>query len=165
MVALGAIFSAIWIVVANSWQQTPAGFHIVGEGLRARAEITDFWAMVFNPSSMHRLTHTLIGAYILGGVLRDEHRRRTTCLKGRHLEFAKKSFTIALIVGTVMSLAAACLGPLRRARRSRTRSRPSSRRWKAHFDTHRRADAAVPRLADPDEKRAACKHGVAIPGC
>src|SRR5881396_666719 len=65
VVALGAIFSSIWIDVANSWQQTPAGFHIVGEGLTARAEITDFWAMVFNPSSLHRLVHTLIGPYIL----------------------------------------------------------------------------------------------------
>src|SRR6185436_9709880 len=42
MVFLGSMFSAIWIVVANSWQQTPAGFHIVGEGMQARAEITDF---------------------------------------------------------------------------------------------------------------------------
>ena len=41
MVCLGAHFSAIWIVVANSWMQTPAGYHIVGEGLKARAEITD----------------------------------------------------------------------------------------------------------------------------
>src|SRR6056297_2165740 len=39
MVTLGAMFSAIWIVVANSWQQTPAGYHVVGEGLHARAEI------------------------------------------------------------------------------------------------------------------------------
>jgi len=45
MVCLGAHFSAIWIVVANSWMQTPAGFHIIGDGLKARAEITDFWAM------------------------------------------------------------------------------------------------------------------------
>jgi cytochrome d ubiquinol oxidase subunit I len=45
MVALGAHFSAIWIVVANSWMQTPAGYHIVGEGMHARAEIVDFWAM------------------------------------------------------------------------------------------------------------------------
>jgi cytochrome d ubiquinol oxidase subunit I len=43
-VFIGSMFSAIWIVVANSWQQTPAGFHIVGEGMEARAEITDFWA-------------------------------------------------------------------------------------------------------------------------
>ncbi len=78
MVALGAIFSSIWIVVANSWQQTPAGYHLVGEGAAARAEITDFWALVFNPSSMHRLGHVLLGAFILGGVLRDEHHARTT---------------------------------------------------------------------------------------
>src|SRR5512135_3198450 len=66
MVCLGAHFSSIWIVVANSWMQTPAGFHIVGEGLHARAEITDFWAMVFNPSAMDRLQHTLCGAWQAG---------------------------------------------------------------------------------------------------
>src|ERR1700759_894344 len=57
MVCLGAHFSAVWIVVANSWQQTPAGYHIVGEGFTARAEITDFWAIVFNPSSVDRMLH------------------------------------------------------------------------------------------------------------
>src|SRR5437660_111645 len=56
MVALGAIFSSVWIVVANSWQQTPAGF-VIRNG---RAEITDFWAMVFNPSSVDRLVHVLL---------------------------------------------------------------------------------------------------------
>src|SRR3990172_12078692 len=61
MVSLGSMFSAVWIVVANSWQQTPAGFHIVGKGLNTRAEITDFWAMVFNPSSVDRLLHVISG--------------------------------------------------------------------------------------------------------
>ncbi|MFN4174177.1 MAG: cytochrome ubiquinol oxidase subunit I, partial [Parachlamydiaceae bacterium] len=60
MVALGAHFSAIWIIVANSWMQTPAGYKIAGEGLSARAEITDFWAMVFNPSSVDRLIHAVL---------------------------------------------------------------------------------------------------------
>src|SRR6201994_653385 len=69
MVALGSIFSAIWIVIANSWQQTPAGYHIVGEGSHARAEITDFWAMVFNPSSLDRLSHTIIGSFLSGSFL------------------------------------------------------------------------------------------------
>src|SRR5919204_7073547 len=55
LVALGAHFSAIWIVVANSWMQTPSGYHLVGEGMNARAEIIDFWQMLFNPSSMDRL--------------------------------------------------------------------------------------------------------------
>ena len=69
MVALGSMFSAIWIVVANSWQQTPAGYHIVGNGMKARAEITDFWAMVFNPSSVERLSHVLVGAFLAGSFL------------------------------------------------------------------------------------------------
>src|SRR4029077_3754281 len=69
LVCVGAHFSAIWIVVANSWMQTPAGFHIVGEGLQARAEITNFWAMVFNPSSVDRLIHVLIGCWLAGAFL------------------------------------------------------------------------------------------------
>src|ERR1700710_2642521 len=66
MVFFGSMFSAVWIVVANSWQQTPAGFHIVGEGMNARAEITDFWAMVYNPSSVDRLLHVWNAAILAG---------------------------------------------------------------------------------------------------
>lgn len=46
MVAGGATLSAFWIMVANSWQQTPATYQIAG----GRAELTDFWAAVFNPT-------------------------------------------------------------------------------------------------------------------
>ena len=69
MVCLGAHFSAVWIVVANSWQQTPAGYHIVGHGTGARAEVTSFWEMVFNPSSVDRLIHTVLGAWLAGAFL------------------------------------------------------------------------------------------------
>src|SRR5277367_5358262 len=69
MVCLGAHFSAVWIVVANSWQQTPSGFHIVGEGMHARAEVTDFWQVVFNPSMVDRLSHTICGAWQTGAFL------------------------------------------------------------------------------------------------
>ena len=85
MVALGSMFSAIWIVVANSWQQTPAGFHLVGHGMKVRAEVTDFWAMVFNPSSMDRLSHVLVGAFLAGSFLvLSVH--AYYLLKNRHLE-------------------------------------------------------------------------------
>src|SRR4029077_18137587 len=69
LVCLGAHFSAIWIVVANSWMQTPAGYHIVGQGLKARAEITDFWAMVLNPSTLDRISHVYMGAWQAGAWL------------------------------------------------------------------------------------------------
>ena len=100
---LGSMCSAIWIVVANSWQQTPAGYHIVGEGIEARAEITDFWAMVFNPSSVDRLTHVWIGAFLAGSFLvLSVH--AYYLLKERHVEVSKKAFKIALAVATIASL-------------------------------------------------------------
>jgi cytochrome d ubiquinol oxidase subunit I len=103
MVSLGAHFSAVWIIVANSWQQTPAGYHLVGHGDSVRAEITDFWAMVFNPSSVQRLMHTVVGAWQAGAFL-----VLSVCafylLKRRHVEFATRSFKIALAFAAVASL-------------------------------------------------------------
>jgi cytochrome d ubiquinol oxidase subunit I len=99
MVSLGSIFSAIWIIIANGWQHTPVGFEIVDH----QAVITDFWAVVFNPSSMNHLIHAVLGAFILGAffVLSIS---AWYLLHGRHIEFARKSFTIALIFGAVTSL-------------------------------------------------------------
>jgi len=102
MVALGAHFSAIWIVVANSWMQTPAGFHVVGEGIAARAEIVDFWAMVFNPSSMVRLSHVLVGAWLAGAFLVISV-SGYYLLKKKHQEFAIRSMKFGLSVA-ILSL-------------------------------------------------------------
>src|SRR5260370_40537516 len=103
MVFLASVLSAVWIVVANSWQQTPAGYHIVGQGLNARAEITDFWAMVFNPSSVDRLLHVWIAAILAGAFLVCSV-NAWYILHKKHLDIAKPSFKIALIVATVFSL-------------------------------------------------------------
>lgn len=103
MVCLGAHFSAIWIVVANSWMQTPAGYHIVGEGLTARAEITDFWAMVLNPSAMDRLFHVLCGCWQAGSFLVVSV-SAWYLLQRRHLDFARASLRVGLSVGLVASL-------------------------------------------------------------
>ena len=99
MVFLGSVFSAVWIVVANSWQQTPAGYKIVWHDVQGemmpRAEVTDFWAMVLNPSSVDRLTHTVIGAFVLGAFF-----VASVCtfylLKKRHQEVARRCLSIAL---------------------------------------------------------------------
>lgn len=102
-VFLGSMFSAVWIVVANSWQQTPAGYHIVGTGLHARAEVTDFWAMVFNPSSVDRIIHTWQGA-ILAGTFLVLSVHAYYIRKGRYVEISKKAFKITLVVATIFSL-------------------------------------------------------------
>ena len=102
-VFLGSMFSAVWIVVANSWQQTPAGYHIVGEGINARAEVTDFWEMVFNPSSVDRIIHTWQGA-ILAGAFLVLSVHAYYIRKGRFVEISKKAFKITLVVATIFSL-------------------------------------------------------------
>ena len=101
-VFLGSMFSAVWIVVANSWQQTPAGYHIVGEGLMARAEVADFWAMVFNPSSVDRIIHVWQGAFLAGAfMVLSVHAYYIR--KGKFIELSKVAFKIALVVATVVS--------------------------------------------------------------
>lgn len=109
MVALGAHFSAIWIVVANSWMQTPAGYQIVGEGLNARAEIVDFWAMVLNPSSLVRLGHVILGCWLAGAFLVISI-SAYYMLKKKHLEFARHSMRIGLYVAFVTALLQAISG-------------------------------------------------------
>jgi len=101
-VFLGSMFSAVWIVVANSWQQTPAGYHIVGEGFNARAEVTDFWAMVFNPSSVDRIIHVWQGAFLAGAfMVLSVHAYYIR--KGKYVELSERAFKIALVVATVVS--------------------------------------------------------------
>lgn len=101
MVAVGSTLSAFWIIVANSWQQTPAGYAIRG----GRAELVDFWAAVFNSSTPHRFFHTMVaclvaGAFLMAGI------SAYLVLKNRSVEVARKTLKIALIFGFVVSVMA-----------------------------------------------------------
>jgi cytochrome d ubiquinol oxidase subunit I len=100
LVALGAHFSAIWIVVANSWMQTPAAYHIVkGPAGEPRAEITSFWGVIFNPSAMDRLMHVIAGSWITGAfvVLSVS---AWYLLRNRHHEFAQACMKVGLVILT-----------------------------------------------------------------
>ncbi len=99
MVAVGASLSAFWIIVANSWQQTPAGFEV----RNGRAELTDFWAAVFNDSTLIRYFHTVDAAIITGSFLMMGV-SAYLILKGREAELARRSFKVALVVGLVASV-------------------------------------------------------------
>ena len=70
MVAVGTLFSAFWILSANSWMHTPAGYEINAVGQFVPA---DWWAVIFNPSFPYRLVHMVLAAYlttafVVGGV-------------------------------------------------------------------------------------------------
>lgn len=99
MVAIGATISAFWILVANSWQQTPTGY-IVRNG---RAELTSFWDAVFNPSTLIRFFHTvdaalISGAFLMAGIC------AYYLIKGKHLEIAKSGMKLSVIFGFITSV-------------------------------------------------------------
>lgn len=158
-VFFGSLFSAVWIVVANSWQQTPAGFMIEGEGLRARAVITDFWAMVFNPSSVDRLLHVWIGAFLAGAFLvLSVH--AYYLLKGRHVELSKKAFKIALGVATVFSLAQLVVG--HHSANGVAENQPAKlAALEGHFDSLAVADAYVFGWVNKEKQEVT---GIGVPG-
>jgi len=170
MVALGSIFSSIWIVVANSWQQTPTGHHIVPvmrdgvpwvvDGVPImRAEIVDFWAMVLNPSSIHRLVHVWIGCFIMGAFFVMSI-SAWYLLRGRHRAFAERSFKGALMLGTLASLAALVSGDLQ-ARNVHEHQPAKLAAVEAHFETGP-ADLSILGIPDPAAKRV--DFDLAIPG-
>ncbi len=100
-VSLGAHFSAVWIVVANSWMQTPRGFKIVGEGVDAKAIVTDFWQMVFNPSAVDRLVHVVLGCW-LAGIFLVMSVSAYYFLKKKHLPFCRVTMKISLIAASIV---------------------------------------------------------------
>ncbi|MFZ5833283.1 MAG: cytochrome ubiquinol oxidase subunit I [Planctomycetota bacterium] len=105
MVCLGAHFSAVWIIVANSWQQTPAGHHVVEmPGGGYRAEVVDFWQVIFNPSTVDRLTHTVLGAYLAAAFMVASV-SAFYLLMGRHRKAATTGLKISLIVAALASAA------------------------------------------------------------
>jgi cytochrome d ubiquinol oxidase subunit I len=159
MVFFGSLFSAVWIVVANSWQQTPAGYHIVGQGMNARAEITDFWAMVFNPSSVDRMLHVWIGA-ILAGAFLVLSVNAWYILHKKHLDIARPTFKIALVVATIFSLLQLWVGD--RSAEGVSKYQPAKlAAMEGHFDSSARADLFLFGYVD---KRQEKTRGLSVPG-
>jgi cytochrome d ubiquinol oxidase subunit I len=167
MVSLGSMFSAVWIIVANSWQQTPAGHRIVqlaraaadGAGPATRAETADFWSVVFNPSTVNRLTHTLIGAFVLGSFFIMSI-SAWYLLKRKHQDFAQRSFTGGLLFATIAGLAALISGDFNA--RMVARHQPAKlAAFEGHFTTGP-ADLTI--VGIPDERQARMKYSLSIPG-
>ena len=165
MVCLGAIFSSVWIIIANSWQQTPAGSHVetfTANGVEfKRAVIDNFWQVVFNPSAMPRLAHALAAAFVLGAFVVMSI-SAFYILKNRFVEMAQKMFTIALIFGAVCSVLTGLLGH-EQAIVVAEHQPGKLAAFEGYF--HQEEGGAPLLLAGyPDEKEWKVQHGVFLPG-
>lgn len=107
MVALGTIISAFWILAANSWMHTPAGFR-VEDGV---FYVTDWSQAIFNPSFPYRFVHMLLAAFltttfVIAGVA------AWYLLRGDHLQFARRCFSLGLGFAVVLAPAQILVGDM-----------------------------------------------------
>jgi cytochrome d ubiquinol oxidase subunit I len=99
MVALGATFSAFWILVANSWMHTPAGYAMKN----GRIELSSFLEVVFNESMWARFFHTvdavlIAGAFFVAGV------SAYLLLGNRDVDLARKTLRLSVVFGLIVSV-------------------------------------------------------------
>ncbi|MBV8568338.1 MAG: cytochrome ubiquinol oxidase subunit I [Methylobacteriaceae bacterium] len=107
LVALGSNLSALWILVANGWMQHPVGARFNPDTMRM--EVTDFMAVIFNPVAQAKFVHTVSAGYVTGAVFVLAI-SALYLLRGRHVEIAKRSATVAASFGLAAALSVVVLG-------------------------------------------------------
>ncbi|NTW39997.1 MAG: cytochrome ubiquinol oxidase subunit I [Cellulomonadaceae bacterium] len=103
LVWAGSMLSALWIIIANSWMQTPAGYKIVYSETGAKAQLTDFFAAALNPSTVPRYIHTIVAVLMVGGfaamAIAAYYFR-----KGTHTDFARKTMKTGVAIAVVFTV-------------------------------------------------------------
>ncbi|WP_127142825.1 cytochrome ubiquinol oxidase subunit I [Pelagibacterium montanilacus] len=107
LVALGANFSALWILIANGWMQYPVGATFNPDTMRM--EITNFMEVIFNPVAQTKFVHTVSAGYVTGAVFVLAV-SALFLLRGNHIELAKRSIVVAASFGLAAALSVVVLG-------------------------------------------------------
>jgi cytochrome bd ubiquinol oxidase subunit I len=155
MVAVGTLFSTFWIISANSWMHTPAGYAI-----KDGVFYPDSWfKIIFNPSFPYRLVHMTLAAFIttcfvVGGVsavylLRGRHREAAMLQLKLAVAFAAVAVPLQIIAGDFHGLAVRDHQPAKLAA------------MEGHWETHRGAPLIL--WALPDQKSETNSQVVQIP--
>lgn len=107
LLALGASFSALWILIANGWMQHPVGARFNFQTMRM--ELSDFYSVIFNDAAQAKFVHTISAGYVTGSmfVLAIS---AYFLLRGRNIALAKRSMTVAAAFGLASALCVVVLG-------------------------------------------------------
>jgi cytochrome bd ubiquinol oxidase subunit I len=156
LVAVGTLASAFWILSANSWMQTPAGYSVGDDG---RFVPADWWAVVFNPSFPYRFAHMVVACYIttafvVAGV------SAWHLLKDRFVPQARLSLSMALGLATVLVPLQVVIGDLH-GLNTLEHQPVKVAAMEGHWETVRGAPAIV--FALPDVEAEENRHELAIP--
>ena len=158
MVALGTLISTFWIISANSWMQTPAGYKIVNGVF----EPDSWWAIVFNPSFPYRLSHMVLAAFIttcfvIGGISAGYLRR------GVHVEAGRRMLKLAVVFAAIavpLQIFVGDLHGLNVGKHQPTKLAAMEAYWQSEGEGH-----GVPLVlfAVPNEKQERNDYEIAIP--
>jgi cytochrome d ubiquinol oxidase subunit I len=107
LTAIGSNLSAVWILIANGWMQNPVGSQF--SYVTMRMEMTSFKDLVFNPAAQAKFVHTVSAGYVTGSMF-VLGISAWYMLKGRDIEFAKRSFRIAAAFGFASAMSVIVLG-------------------------------------------------------
>ncbi|MYN45377.1 cytochrome bd-I ubiquinol oxidase subunit CydA [Pseudoduganella sp. FT93W] len=107
LMAVGTNLSALWILVANGWMQNPVGAEF--SFITMRMEMVDFWAVLFNPVAQAKFVHTVSAGYVTGAMFVLSV-SSWYLLRGRDVEFARRSFRVAAAFGLASALSVIVLG-------------------------------------------------------
>lgn len=107
LMAIGTNFSALWILIANGWMQSPVGAEF--NPLSMRMEMTSFYEVLFNEVAQVKFVHTVSAGYVAASVFV----LAVSCwylLKSRHIELARRSITVAASFGLFSIVSVIILG-------------------------------------------------------
>ena len=157
LVSMGAIVSAFWILAANSWMQTPAGFRLID----GKFMVIDFGAAIFNPSALVRMGHMTIAsfetsAFVVAGI------SSYFILQGRHVPLFRRSLSIALVMAALFVPLQIYMGDV--SGRHVFHDQPAKlAAIEAHWETNTTEGAPFALIALPDMKGERNRFEVQIP--
>ncbi|SKA72512.1 cytochrome bd-I ubiquinol oxidase subunit 1 apoprotein [Paucidesulfovibrio gracilis DSM 16080] len=148
LIAFAGNLSAVWILIANGFMQDPTGYEIVQTAAGPRAELVDFWAVIFNPFAWHEFVHTVTGSLALGAFfvvgISAWH-----LLRKNQMDFFRRSFRVAVPFALVASLVVAGQGHFHGNHVAEVQPAKLAA-MEAHFETQ--ANAPMYLLQIPGEK-------------
>jgi cytochrome bd ubiquinol oxidase subunit I len=157
LVALGASLSAFWIMAANAWMQTPAGFELVD----GTYMLTSWWAAIFNPAFPTHLGHMLLASYTTAAFAVTGI-SAYYLIKGREQAFFRRSLGLALGMAALAAPLQVLMGDLKGL--SVAEHQPAKlAAMEAHWETNTDKGAPFIVFALPDNQNERNRFEVRIP--
>jgi cytochrome d ubiquinol oxidase subunit I len=160
--SIGSNLSALWILVANGWMQHPVGAEVSNFVAGKRAELTDWWSVVFNPVADVKFWHTATAGMVLSAIfvlsVSAYH-----LLRKQNVEFFKKSAYVALIFGLIASVGEIIIGDIHAHEVAKTQPTKLAA-MEALWDTKSGANISLAAWVDQKAQKNAVEIPLPIPG-